>query len=180
MSQLFCSFFTLFSLCLNVLIAINTFMIIFWYLMPHIISHDYWEDEIKYVLRKCCWFQLSQSIDGQQEWTSRISSVQSLSRVRLFATPWTAARQASLSITSSRSLLKLMSIESVMPSNHLILCHPLLLPSSIFPSIWVFSMSQFFTLKGCRWTIRCGILGLRRRWIQSGVRDEAGSLRAFV
>ena len=62
------------------------------------------------------------------------SSVQLLSHVRLFATPWTAACQASLSITSSWSLLKLMSIESVMPSNHLILCHPLLLPS-IFPSI---------------------------------------------
>ena len=68
-----------------------------------------------------------------------ISSVQSLSCVQLFATPWTAACQASLSITNSRSLLKLMSIESVMPSNHLILCHPLLLPPSIFPSIRVFS-----------------------------------------
>ena len=66
------------------------------------------------------------------------SSIQLLSHVRLFATPWTAACQASLSITSSQSLLKLMSIESVMPSNHLILCHPLLLPS-IFPSIRVFS-----------------------------------------
>ena len=62
-----------------------------------------------------------------------------LSRVRLFETPWTAAHQGSLSITNSRSLLKLMSIESVMPSNHLILCHPLLLPPSIFPSIRVFS-----------------------------------------
>ena len=68
-----------------------------------------------------------------------ISSVQSLSRVRLFATPWTAARQASLFITNSKSLLKLMSLESVMPSNHLILCCPLLLPPSIFPSIRVFS-----------------------------------------
>ena len=68
-----------------------------------------------------------------------LSSVQSLSRVRLFATPWTAARQASLSITNSRSLLKLMSIESVMPSNHLILCRPLLLPLSIFLSTGVFS-----------------------------------------
>ena len=65
--------------------------------------------------------------------------VQSLSCVWLFATPWTAARQASLSITNSRSLLKLMSIELVMPSNHLILCHPLLLSPSIFPSIRVFS-----------------------------------------
>ena len=67
------------------------------------------------------------------------SSVQSLSRVQLFATPWTTACQASLSITNSRSLLKLTSIESVMPSNHLILCCPLLLLPSIFPSIRVFS-----------------------------------------
>ena len=66
-------------------------------------------------------------------------SDQSLSRVRLFATPWTAARQASLSITNSQTLLKLMSIESVMPSSHLILCGPLLLLPSIFPSIRVFS-----------------------------------------
>jgi len=61
-----------------------------------------------------------------------------LSRVQLFVTPWTVALQASLSITNSQSSLKLMSIESVMPSNHLILCHPLLLPPSIFPSIRVF------------------------------------------
>ena len=67
------------------------------------------------------------------------SSVQSLSHVRLLATPRTAARQASLSITNSQSLLKLMSIESVMPSNHLILCCLLLLPPSIFPSISIFS-----------------------------------------
>ena len=66
----------------------------------------------------------------------QLSSVQPLSHVQLFATPWTAARQA---ITNSQSLLKLMSIESVMPSNHLILCHPLLLLPSIFPSIRVFS-----------------------------------------
>ena len=67
------------------------------------------------------------------------SSVQLLSCVQLFATPWTAARQASLSITNSQSILKLMSIESVMPSNHLILCRPLPLPPSIFPSIRGFS-----------------------------------------
>ena len=66
------------------------------------------------------------------------SSVQLLSLVRLFETTWTAARQACLSITNSWSLFKLMSIKSVMPSNHLILCHPLLLPPSIFPSIRVF------------------------------------------
>ena len=70
---------------------------------------------------------------------TKLSSVQSLSRVQLFATPWTAAHQASLSINNSQSLLRLMSIELVMPSNHLILCHLLLLPPSIFPSIWVFS-----------------------------------------
>ena len=67
------------------------------------------------------------------------SSVQLLSHIRLFTTPWTAACQASLSITNSRSLLKLMSIELVMPSNHLILCCPLLLLPSIFPSIRFFS-----------------------------------------
>ena len=67
------------------------------------------------------------------------STVQLLSRVRLFVTPWTAAHQASLSTTNSQSLLKLMSITSMMPSNHLILCHPLLLLPSIFPSNRVFS-----------------------------------------
>ena len=68
-----------------------------------------------------------------------VSSVQLLSPVQLFVTPWTAAHQASLSIANSQSFLKLMSIESVMPSNHLILCCPLLLLPSIFPSIRVFS-----------------------------------------
>ena len=76
------------------------------------------------------------------------SSIQfSRSVVSDSATPWTAACQASLSITSSRSLLKLMSIESVMPSNHLILCHPLLLPPSIFPSIRVFSSESFLHIR---------------------------------
>ena len=70
--------------------------------------------------------------------TTNLNSVQSLSCLRLFATPWTAAHQASLSITNSWSLLKLMSIELVMPSNHLILCYPLLLLPSTFPSIRVF------------------------------------------
>ena len=69
----------------------------------------------------------------------QFSSVQLLSSVRLFVTQWTAAHQASLSITNSQSLLKFMSIESVMPSNHLILCHPFLLLPSFFPSIRVFS-----------------------------------------
>ena len=71
--------------------------------------------------------------------SKQFSSVQSLSHVRHFATSWTAANQASLSFTSSQSLLKFVSIESVMPYNHLILCHPLLLLPSIFPSIRVFS-----------------------------------------
>ena len=77
-----------------------------------------------------------------------LDSVQSLSCVQLFVTPWTAACQASLSITNSRSLLKLMSIESVMPSNHLILCCPLLLPPSVFSTSGSFPMSQFFTSHG--------------------------------
>ena len=76
-----------------------------------------------------------------------ISSVQSLSRVWLFATPWTAACQASLSITNSRSPPKLMSIESVMLSNHLILCCPLLLLPSIFPSIRVFSNESVLRIR---------------------------------
>ena len=80
--------------------------------------------------------------------SSQSSSVQSLSRVQLFATPWIAAHQASLSINNSRSLLKLMSTESVMPSSHLILCRPLLLLPSIFPSIGVFSNESAL---GIRW-----------------------------
>ena len=79
--------------------------------------------------------------------TAWITVVQSLSSVRLFVTPWTAAHQASLSFTISQSLVRLMSIESVMPSNHLILCRPLLLPS-IFPSIRLFPMSQLFASGG--------------------------------
>ena len=78
---------------------------------------------------------------------SLLSSVQLLSRFLLFATPWTAAHQASLSITNSWSLLKLMSIEAVMPSNHLILFHPLLLPPSIFSSIRVFSNESVFYIR---------------------------------
>ena len=75
------------------------------------------------------------------------SSVQSLSHVQLFVTPWTAAHQASLAITNSQSLVKLMSIKSVIPSNHLILCHPLLLPPSILPSIRIFSNESVFHIR---------------------------------
>ena len=77
-----------------------------------------------------------------------ISSVQSLSHIQLFVNPWTVAPQSSLSITNSWSLLKLMSIELVMPSNHLILCHPLLLLPSIFPSIKVFSNESVLLIRG--------------------------------
>ena len=80
-------------------------------------------------------------------WVVFFSSVQLLSRVQLFATPWTEAHQASLSITNSRTLLKLMSIASVMPSNHLILCPPLLLPPSIFPSIRAFSSESVLCIR---------------------------------
>ena len=80
------------------------------------------------------------------EWYHLSQSVQSLSRIQLFATPWTAKCQTSLSITNSWSLLKLMSIKSVMPSNHLILCHPLLLPS-IFPSIRVISSELILDIR---------------------------------
>ena len=89
----------------------------------------------------CCWLSLLEQPILQ------FSSVQSLSRVQLFATPWIAARQASLSITNSWSLLKLMSIESVMPSSHLILCRPLLLLPSIFPSIRVFSSKSTLRMR---------------------------------
>ena len=81
---------------------------------------------------------------SQQSW---FSSVQSFSYVQLFTTPWTAARQASLSIIDSQSLLKLMFIESVMPSNHLIPCHPLLFLPSIFPSTRVFSNESALCIK---------------------------------
>ena len=77
----------------------------------------------------------------------QFSSVQSLSYVRLFAAPWTAALQASLSITNSQSILRLMSIASVMPSNHLILCHPFFLPPLIFPSIRVFSNESLLRVR---------------------------------
>ena len=85
------------------------------------------------------------SLSGEE--TTQFSSVQSLSHVLLFVIPWTTTRQASLSFTNSQSLLKLMSIESVMPSNHLILCHPLLLLPSIFPSIRGFSNESVLRIR---------------------------------
>ena len=103
------------------------------------------------------------------------SSAQPLSRVQRFATPWTAARQASLSITNSQSLLNLMSIESVMPSNHLILCRPLLLQLSIFPSIRVFSNESVLHIRWPKnWSISfsispsneySGLISFRMDWL---------------
>ena len=93
------------------------------------------------------WGVSSQSQREEGTHPKSFNSVQPLSHVWLFVTPWTAAHQASLSITNSQRLLKLMSIESVMPSNHLILCPPLLLPPSIFPSIRVFSSESFLHIR---------------------------------
>ena len=91
-------------------------------------------------MNSCIWHHFENSPVPHQ-----FSSVQSLSHVQLSATPWTAAHEASLSITNSQSLFKLMSIESVMPSNHLILCHPLSSCLQSFPASGSFPMSQFFT-----------------------------------
>ena len=98
---------------------------------------------------KTLWQKTLKCYESQSRKVSlQFSSVQSLSRVRLFATPWIAARQASLSITNSRSSLKHTSIESVMPSSHLILCRPRLLLPLIPPSIKSFPMSQLFAWGG--------------------------------
>ena len=105
----------------------------------------------------------------------QLGSVQSLSRIRLFATPWTAACQASLSITNSQSVLKLMSIESVMPSSHLNLCHPFLLLPPIPPSIRVFSNEstlrirwpkyQSFSFSICPSNEHPGLISFRMDWL---------------
>ena len=100
-----------------------------------------------HIIGFCFFIQYENLYPFQGVFVSCISSVQFLSHVRLFATPWTAAHQASLSITSSRSSLKLMSIESVMPSNHLILYHPLLLLPSILPSIRAFSNESVLRIR---------------------------------
>ena len=115
-------------------------------------------------------------------------SVQSLSRVPLFATPWTAARQASLSITNSQSWLKLMSIESVMPSNHLTLCCPLLLLPSIFPSISVFSNESVLCIRWPNyWSFGfslspsneySGLISFRMDWL--GLLAVQGTLKSLL
>ena len=115
-------------------------------------------------------------------------SVQLLSHIWLFATPWTSARQASLSITNSRSLLKLMSIESVMPSNHLILCHPLLLLPSIFPSIRVFTNESVLHIRWPKyWSFSfsisssneySGLISFRMGWLD--LLAVQGTLRSLL
>ena len=112
-------------------------------------------------------YRVSKKPKGQQK---SFSSVQSLSCVQLFVTPWTAARQPSLSITNSQSLLKLMSTESVMPSYHLILCHPLLLLPSIFPSIRVFSNESVLCIRWPQhWKFpsneNSGLISFRTDWL---------------
>ena len=119
---------------------------------------------------------------------TQLSSVQSLSRVRLFATPWTAGHQASLSITNSWSLLKFMFIESVMPPNHLILCHPLLLLPSIFPSIKVFSNEPVICIRwpkywGFSFNIspsneHSGLISFRMDWLD--LLAVQGSLKSLL
>ena len=109
--------------------------------------------------------------------------VQSLSHVWLFKTPWTEARQASLSLTISQSLPKFMSIESLMPSNHLILCHPLLL-SSVFPSIWVFSIELVLHIRWSKeWSFSVspsneysGLISFRMDWFDLAVQGTLKSL----
>ena len=123
----------------------------FTFILPEIFSTStifgpWWKCKLVYSSILPCMLTISLSVLLVSHWISPnytlkplFSSVQLLTHVLLFATPWTTACQTSLSITNSQSLLKLMSIESVMSSNHLILCHPLYLLPSIFPSIRVFS-----------------------------------------
>ena len=118
----------------------------------------------------------------------QFSSVQLLRRVRLFATSWTAACQASLSVTNSWSLLKLMSIESVMPSNHLIHCRPLLLPPSVFPSIRFFSNESALRIRWPKyWSISfsispsneySGLISCRMDWLD--LLEVQGTLKSLL
>ena len=122
------------------------------------------------------------------EYTIQFSSVQSLSHVRLFATPWIAACQASLSITNSRSSFKLTSIESVMPSSHLILCRPLLLLPPIPPSIKVFSNESTLLMRWPKyWSFTFsiipskdipGLISFRMDWLD--LRADQGTLKSLL
>ena len=137
--------------------------------------HPHWEKKIISYCCVCWQSPFTQYLKSYVALDHQFSSVQSLSSVWLFVTPWTAAHQASLSITNSRSLLKLVSIESVMPSNHLILCHPLLLLPSIFPSIRIFSNESVICIKWPKyWSFRfsispsnehLGLISFRMDWL---------------
>ena len=131
--------------------------------------------------------QTKNAIDQTLSWMYQdfISSVQSLSGVQLFATPGTAAHQASLSITDSRSLLKLKSIESVMPSNHLVLCRPLL-PPSVFPSIRVFSNESVLCIRWPKYYSfsistsgeYSGLISFRNHWFN--LLEVQGTLKSLL
>ena len=135
-------------------------------------------------------FNLTITLSGEfrNTFVFHFSSVQSLSHVQLFVTPWTAAHQASLSITNSQSLPKLMSIESVIPSNHLILCCPLLLPPSVFPSMRVFSSESALLMRWPKyWSFsfsistaseRPGLISLRMDWLD--LLRVQGTLKTFL
>ena len=120
----------------------------------------------------------------------QFSSVQSLSRVQLFVTPWIAARQASLSITNSQSLPKLMSIKSVMPSSHLILCHPLFLLPPVPPRIRVFSNESIFPMRWPKyWSFsfsispsneHSGLISFRMDWLESSPTPQFKSINSSV
>ena len=116
-----------------------------WYIKDFINKKGSWDFSLKWVPFTCCSKQMK---FGEKQIDESHFVVESLSCVRLFVTSWTAARQASLSLMVSQSLLKLMFIESVMPSNHLILCCPLLFLPSIFPSIRVFSNELALHIRG--------------------------------
>ena len=151
-----------------------------WFWMFHVyelISFSEWPHEV------------SLSVSPFHRWRSwGISSVQSLSHVRCFATPWTAEHQASLSITNSRSSLKLMSIELMMTSNHLILCRPFLILPSIFPSIRVFSNESVLCIRWPKlWSVSfsispfkeySGLICFRMDWLDLLV--DQGTLRSFL
>ena len=133
---------------------------------------------------KRCFSRWSQ----KENWQDSVSSVQLISRVWLFSTPQTAACQASLSITNSWSLLKLMSIESVRPSNHLSLCHPLLLQTSIFPRIRVFSKESALRIRWPKyWSFSfcisssneySGLISFRMDWLD--ILAVQGTLKSLI
>ena len=144
--------------------------------------------ECLFPLRYSQLIQILTFISSTWKVMDQFSSVQSLSRVQLFTTPWTAAHQTSLSITNSWSLLKFMSIESVIPSNHLILCHPLLLPPSIFPSIRIFSSESFICIRWPKyWSFSfsispsneySGLISSRKDWLD--LRAVQGTLKSLL